>query len=158
MIAFILLFCTFYFQISTLIQQHVQSNYSIHLNSIDRTRLNNITNCYDQYIVEPNSLNYSPPSTLVYLRLHEFFNRKKPIFINFTSYFKQLPEFKNLNVDDRVLLIKQNIRLLIPLNYAILKTPIYSKFRQTYIQTIDCLNNVNLHTMFMVTLLITNLQ
>ncbi|CAF5103436.1 unnamed protein product, partial [Rotaria sp. Silwood1] len=119
------------------------------LSPIDRIRLNNIIHCYDQFSGEPSSSTYCPPSTVLCLRIDEFFNRKKPIFINFISYFKHLPELQTLNVDDQVSLIKQNIRLLIPLNYALLKTHINSKFRETpRIQTIGCINNVNLHEMF----------
>lgn len=118
------------------------------LSARDRMRLNNITHCYDQYSGEPSIANYNPPQEVLYLRLNDFFNRKKPIFINFISYFKRLPEFQQLNVDDQVLLIKQNIRILLPVNYALLKTPPNSKFRYTYIKTIGCIDNINLHTMY----------
>jgi hypothetical protein len=117
------------------------------LNVIDRTRLNNITHCYDQYIREPCLSAYRPAQKLMFLRLHELYNRKKTVFINVVSYFKHLPEFQNLNLDDQVLLIKQNIRLLIPLNYAILRTPVNSKFGGARIQTIGCKDNINLHDM-----------
>ncbi|CAF4750994.1 unnamed protein product [Rotaria sp. Silwood2] len=118
------------------------------LSPTDRTHINNVTHCYDQFSGEPSSSTYCPTPEVLYLRIDEFFNRKKPIFINFISYFKHLPELQTLHVDDQVSLIKQNIRLLIPLNYAILKTPISSKFRSTYIQTVGCINNINLHHMF----------
>ena len=72
---------------------------------------------------------------------------KKLVFVNLISYFKHLPELQSLDVDDQVSLIKQNIRLLIPLNYAILRTPISSQRRNMTIQTIGCINNVNLHDM-----------
>lgn len=124
------------------------SNFICILSSTDRMRLNNIVHCYNQYAGEPSISKYNPPQEVLTLRLHEFFNRKKPIIINFISYFKHLPEFQNINVDDQVLLIKQNIRILLPINYALLKTPIHSQFRYTYIQTIGCINNINLHSMY----------
>ncbi|CAF1211619.1 unnamed protein product [Rotaria sordida] len=125
------------------------SNILMILNPIDRTRLNNITHCYDQFTGEPSSITYHPPSNALFLRLDEFFNRKKQIFVYLISYFKHLPELQTLNVDDQVLLIKQNIRLLIPLNYAMLKTPVNSKFRGARIQTIGCINNINLHEIYL---------
>ncbi|CAM4793234.1 unnamed protein product [Rotaria magnacalcarata] len=124
------------------------ANILMMLSSTDRTRVNNITHCYDQYTCEPSSSGYFPPPKPVVLRIDEFFNRKKPIFINLITYFKHLPELKSLNLDDQVSLIKQNIRLLIPLNYAILRTPGNSKFRGSYIQTTGFYNNINIHEMF----------
>lgn len=118
------------------------------LSSKDRMRLNNITHCYDQYTGEPSISKYSAPREVLSLHLHDFYNRKKPVIINFINYFKHLPEFQQLNVDDQVLLIKQNTHLLLPLNYALLKAPIHSQFRYTYIQTIGCIDNINLHSMY----------
>jgi hypothetical protein len=117
------------------------------LNFIDRTRLNNITHCYDKYTREPWLSAYCPPQKPLFLRLDELYNRKKTVFINVVSYFKHIPEFQNLNLDDQVLLIKQNIRLLIPLNYAIFRASANSKFRRAHIQTIGCKDNINIHDM-----------
>jgi hypothetical protein len=118
------------------------------LSSTDRMRLNNITHCYDQYTSEPSRSKFSPQEEILSLRLHEFYNRKKPIIIDFISYFKHLPEFQQLNADDQVLLTKQNLHLLLPINYALLKTPINSPFRNVPIKTIGCINDINLHTMY----------
>ncbi|UJR36791.1 hypothetical protein I4U23_029504 [Adineta vaga] len=118
------------------------------LNSIHRTQLNNLTHCYEQYTGEPTISNYSPPKELLCLRLCDFYNRKKPVIVNFVSFFKHLPEFQQLHIDDQVLLIKQNIHFLLPVNYALLKTPNHSQFRYTYVQTIDCVNNINLHSLY----------
>lgn len=70
------------------------------------------------------------------------------MLINFISFFKHLPEFDRVHVDDQVLLIKQNIRLLLPINDALLNSPVHSQFHSTNIQTIGCLNNINLHTIY----------
>jgi hypothetical protein len=118
------------------------------LSSTDRIRLNNITHCFDQFTAEPCMSSYISPSKSLPLRIDEFFNRKRSVFINLISYFKHLPELQSLDMDDQVLLIKQNIRILIPLNYAILKTPTNSKFGKIHIQTIGCVNNINLHDMY----------
>ena len=82
------------------------------LSATDRMRLNNVTHCYNQYTGEPSILKYFAPKEVISLRIHEFYNRKKPIIISFISYFKHLPEFQQLHVDDQVLLIKQNLRIL----------------------------------------------
>ncbi|CAF0912755.1 unnamed protein product [Rotaria sp. Silwood1] len=132
----------------SILRQPENFNSSTALCSIDRIRLNNITHCYDIYTGEPSIVKYSAPQEVLSLRLHDFYNRKKPIIINFISYFKHLPEFQQLNIDDQVSLIKRNIRILLPINYALLKTPTHSQFRYTHIQTIGCVNNINLHTMY----------
>lgn len=110
--------------------------------------MNNLSHCYDQYTSEPCIGNYSAPKERLFLRLHEFYNRKKPIFVHFINYFKHLPEFQQLHVDDQVLLLKENIRILLPINYALLKTPIQSQFRYTSIQTVGCIDNIDLHSMY----------
>ena len=120
----------------------------IFLKSDDRQRLNNVNQCYDQYTGEPCLTGYTPPTTLLTLRLNEFYNRKKPIVVHLIAYLKHLPELQLLHVDDQVRLIKKNLRTILPLNYAILKTPALSKFGSTAIQTIGCGNNVNLHTAY----------
>ncbi|CAF0872999.1 unnamed protein product [Adineta ricciae] len=118
------------------------------LNSTHRTHLNNLAHCYDQYVSEPTISGYTPPNELLCLRLHDFYNRKRPVIVNFINYFKHLPEFQQVNIDDQVLLIKQNAHALLPINYALLKTPSHSKFRYTYVQTIGCINQINLHTIY----------
>ena len=118
------------------------------LTPADRIRLDNVTHCYDQYTSEPCISNYTPPPEQLFLRLHEFYNRKKPIFVHFINYFKHLPEFQQLHVDDQVLLLKENIRILLPLNYALLKTPVQSQFRYTSIRTVGCVDNIDLHSMY----------
>jgi hypothetical protein len=123
------------------------SSYPKTLSLLDRIRLNNITNCYDQFTGELGLPPFSGTSKVLSLRVDEFYNRKKIVFVNLISYFKHLPELQALNVDDQVSLIKQNIRLLVPLNYAILKTPVASKRPTVTIQTVGCINNANLHQM-----------
>lgn len=115
------------------------------LNQDDRVRLNNITHCYDQFFLEASLEGYVPAPKLVLLRLNDLFNRKRPIYINFVSFFKHLPEVQKIDVDDQVSLIKQNIRLIMSLNYAIFRTPNDSPFRSARIQTIDCVDNINMH-------------
>ncbi len=109
--------------------------------------MSNITHCYDQFFAEPSVAGFVAPIKKLSLRIDELFNRKKPIYVNFVNYFKHLPESQTLDVDDQVSLIKHNIRLIMPLNYAVFRTPSDSQFRNTSIQTIGCQNNVNLHEM-----------
>lgn len=120
------------------------SNVSL-LNPDDRTRLSNLLHCYDQFFLEASLSRYVPAPNLVLLRLNELFIRKRPIYVNFVSFFKHLPEAQTLHVDDQVLLIKQNIRLIMSLNYAIFRTPNDSPFRCARIRTIDCVDNINMH-------------
>jgi len=110
--------------------------------------LNNITHCYNQYASEPCISKFNPSNETLYLRLCEFYNRKKPIIVHFIDYYKHIPDFQQLNIDDQVGLVKENIRYLLPINYALLKTPEQSKFRYAKIQTIDCYENTNLHYLY----------
>ncbi|CAF1384303.1 unnamed protein product [Adineta steineri] len=119
-------------------------NYPSILSSLDLTRLNNISHCYDQFTREPSVPLLGRPPKSPQLRIDEMYERKKPIFINLINYFKHLPELRTLNTDDQVALIKQNIRLLIPLNYAILKTPRLHLSAPRF-RTIGCMNDVDLH-------------
>lgn len=115
------------------------------LNPDDRIRLNNITHCYDQFFLDASLTGYVPAPKLILLRLNELFTRKRPIYVNFVSFFKHLPEVQKIDVDDQVSLIKQNIRLIMSLNYAMFRTPNDSPFRYARIQTIDCVDNINMH-------------
>ena len=125
-----------------------RANILVFINSVDRERLNNLTHCYDQYTGEPCILNYNPPPQRLSLRLDEFYNRKKPVIVHFISYFKHLPELQRLDMDDQVALIKHNLRLLLPLNYALLKAPACSKFSCTSIETTGCVDNINIHDLY----------
>lgn len=135
--------------IDDLVQQSNISQFDslVLLTDFDRTRLNNITHCYDQYSIESSQTTYVPCPQLRLVRLDELYNRKIPIFKNFISLFKQLPEMQHINLDDQVTLIKQNIRIIIPLNYAMLRAPDQSPFRTVKLQTINCYQNANVHEM-----------
>ena len=125
---------------------HIQSS-SVLLNDSNRIRLNNISHCYNIYSMEPSVAAYQPVTELRLVRLDQLFDRKIPVFKNFISYFKQLPEIQNLNLDDQVTLIKQNIRILMPLNYAMLRAPDNSQFRTVKLQTVNCYQDANIHEM-----------
>ena len=56
------------------------SSYPPVLSSLDRTRLNNITHCYDEYTREPSLSAFFGPPKILLLRLDEFYNRKKTRF------------------------------------------------------------------------------
>ncbi|CAF1390158.1 unnamed protein product [Adineta ricciae] len=129
--------------------QSICPYYSSNLTSLDRVRLNNITHCYDQFSREPSTLCMCmsrPPESLK-LRIHEFYERKRPVFVNLINYFKQLPELQALHVDDQVHLIKQNLRLIGPLNYALIRT-YKTQYAVPKIETIGCVNNANIHCMY----------
>lgn len=123
------------------------TNILVALNPADRIRINNIIHCYDQYTATSCMRGQCQFPKPLFLRIDEFFNRKKQSFINLISYFKHLPELQNINLDDQVALIKQNIRIIMPLNYAILRGRVGSKCRNRQIQTIGCYNGINIHAM-----------
>lgn len=129
------------------VPQPISLYYSSNLNSLDRIRLNNITHCYDQFSREPSILSVARPPASLQLRIHEFYERKRPVFINLINYLKHLPELQALHVDDQVNLIKQNLRLVGPLKYALIRI---SNTQRTIpkIETIGCVNNVNIHSMY----------
>ncbi|CAF1094574.1 unnamed protein product [Adineta ricciae] len=131
----------------TPVPQSISPYYSSNLTSLDRVRLNNITHCYDQFSREPSTLCMSRPPESLKLRIHEFYDRKRPVFVNLINYFKHLPELQALHVDDQVHLIKQNLRLIGPLNYALIRT-YKTQHVVPKIETVGCVNNANIHCMY----------
>lgn len=90
------------------------------LSANDRMRINNVLHCFDRYAVFTNIGKSSTVEKQFPLSLVDYFNNKRPIIINLIGYFKHLPELARLHLDDQVLLIKQNLRFLLPIHYALL--------------------------------------
>ncbi|UJR09349.1 hypothetical protein I4U23_013592 [Adineta vaga] len=125
----------------------VPSFYISILTALERVRLNNIIHCYDQFSCEPSACILSRLPSNIQIRVNEFFDRKKPIFVNLITHLKQLPEFQTIHVDDQVKLVKQNLRLVSPMNYALIRVS-NSQITVPNIQTIGCINNINIHHMY----------
>ncbi|CAF1586626.1 unnamed protein product, partial [Didymodactylos carnosus] len=85
------------------------------LSQDDRCQLNNVIVCYERE---------SKANTQKYLNflnsrmtLHDFVNNECGIYTAFISYFKSIPEFHQLYIEDQITLIRCNLRLLMPLGY-----------------------------------------
>ncbi|CAF0882069.1 unnamed protein product [Didymodactylos carnosus] len=93
------------------------SNDKSSLTQDDWCHLNNIFILYDQK-AKPVVLNRHSLNTTT---INEFVNKKSVWVMQLLSYFKQIPEFQKINVDDQVLLTKYNFRVLIPINLALIR-------------------------------------
>ncbi|CAF1616839.1 unnamed protein product [Didymodactylos carnosus] len=93
------------------------SNDKSSLTQDDWRHLNNIVGLHEQK-VKPIVFNrHSIKTTTV----NDFVNNKTVWVQQLASYFKQIPEFQQLNISDQIVLFKYNFRTLVPINIALVK-------------------------------------
>ncbi|CAF1425169.1 unnamed protein product [Didymodactylos carnosus] len=85
------------------------------LSQDDRSQLNNIIVYYERES-KANTQKYFNFSNSR-MTLHDFVNNECGIYTAFISYFKCIPEFHQLNIEDQIKLIRCNLRLLMPLGF-----------------------------------------
>ena len=88
------------------------------LSDEDRIILNNITNAYQSIDEQADHLRrreWTPMSSIV-----EFLQRENPTHRSLIDFYKLIPEFNQLDVQDRVLLIKSNMIKLVHLHCILL--------------------------------------
>ena len=94
--------------------------FSFHRNFSDDDRmiLNNITNAYQCIDEQAESLRrreWKPLSSLV-----QFLNRENETHRSLINFYKLIPDFNRLDIEDRVLLIKSNVVKMVPLHCALI--------------------------------------
>ncbi|CAF3688844.1 unnamed protein product [Rotaria sp. Silwood1] len=89
------------------------------LSNKDQILLNNITNAYQLGVnyVDDFYLN----KNILSLSLIEFFNEESIMHQSLIYFYKSIPEFKQLHIDDQVLLIKCNLIKIIHLHYILIE-------------------------------------
>lgn len=84
----------------------------------DWSLINNISHAYDIWALdgETNPINnYSLTNSL----LKDFLNDEHQVYSNLVQFFKQIPHFKQIDVEDQVLLIKCNITHLVHIHHVL---------------------------------------
>jgi hypothetical protein len=93
-------------------------SFKCNLSDQDRTILNNITNAY-QFIDEQadsfRNREWTPMSSII-----EFMKRQTETHESLINFYKLIPDFNQLDMRDRVLLIKTNAVKMVPLHYALI--------------------------------------
>ncbi|CAF1578220.1 unnamed protein product, partial [Didymodactylos carnosus] len=107
------------------------------------TLLNNITYSYDQRACMSTIATLTLSSSLITVikfPVHGYVNWKLNVMTDLLAYFKLIPEFQQLSLDDQVLLTKLNLRIILPMNYCL----IHSVIKQSsYIQTIILISDID---------------
>ena len=102
------------FSIENMNEKSSSSNLTTH----DWSLINSLSDLYDRraFIDERKSLeNYSiETSTLI-----DFFHDEQIIYRNLIEFYKQIPLFEKLHVDDQMLLIKSNLTHLVHLHHVL---------------------------------------
>ncbi|CAF4441144.1 unnamed protein product [Rotaria sp. Silwood2] len=89
------------------------------LHDDDRTLLNNINNAY-QSVVATIDYSYTNKYTSS-TTLTQFLNDESVVHESLINFFKYIPEFKQLDVDDQIILIKSNFHNIIHLHLTIMR-------------------------------------
>jgi hypothetical protein len=93
-------------------------SFKCNLSDEDRIILNNITNAYQLIDEQADGLRkreWTPMSSIA-----QFFNRENETHKSLISFYKLIPEFNQLGIQDRVLLIKYNVIKMGPLHCALI--------------------------------------
>jgi predicted transcriptional regulator len=80
------------------------------LSDEDHILLNNITNTHQSVVDQIVKKNTPPPT------LFEFLNQESPVHESLIKFYKYIPQFKELNIDDQVYLIKYNLIKIVHLH------------------------------------------
>ncbi|CAF3602114.1 unnamed protein product [Rotaria sp. Silwood1] len=106
-------------------QEHITNSiykmYHFNFNSIlydeDRILLNNINNAY-QLTIDKYDYSYVNKYTSL-TSLIQFMNDENVMYESLINFFKHIPEFKQLDIDDQIILIKTNLLIIIHLHHVI---------------------------------------
>ncbi|CAF3818447.1 unnamed protein product [Rotaria sordida] len=92
--------------------------YSSNLTFDDWSLINNIKHAYDTSIFDYDTILINN-SSLIDSTLKDFINDKQQIFRSLIQFYKKIPHFKQINLEDQILLIKCNISHLIHIHYIL---------------------------------------
>jgi hypothetical protein len=76
--------------------------------------INNISHSYDNWALA-NETNHLLNNT----SLKDFLNDEQNVYRNLILFFKQIPQFKQINIEDQILLIKCNITHLVHIHHVL---------------------------------------
>ncbi|CAF1335499.1 unnamed protein product [Didymodactylos carnosus] len=85
----------------------------------NRCRLNNIIKCYEKetkqtFLFDLNKFDSNAPNYT------QIINDQCSAYVGLIAFFKNIPEFCQINIHDQIKLIKSNLRIFSPLNFMLL--------------------------------------
>ncbi|CAF5088226.1 unnamed protein product, partial [Rotaria magnacalcarata] len=94
----------------------VSPNSAQYLSPLDDGRLSNIFHAYEKTCIAARNTQFPSFPAAKYDSLHDFFNEISLAFPVFVEYFKQIPEFENITMDDRIRLLKNHFCIIVNIN------------------------------------------
>lgn len=85
----------------------------------DWTLINNISYAYDSWALENDHTNHIKNYSLINSSLTDFLNDEHQVYRNLIEFFKQIPHFKKIHIEDQILLIKCNITNLVHIHHVL---------------------------------------
>jgi hypothetical protein len=80
--------------------------------------INNLSHTYDNWALA-NETDYIKNYSLNDTSLTDFLNDEQNVYRNLILFFKQIPQFKQINIEDQILLIKCNITHLVHIHHVL---------------------------------------
>lgn len=96
------------------------SNSIQYLSPSDEMLLYNIFNAYEKTCIVAKNTQFPCFPATKHTALHDFFNEISLAFPVFIEYFKNIPEFISINIDDRIRLLKNHFCIVVNLNEFIM--------------------------------------
>jgi len=84
----------------------------------DWSLINNLSHAYDIWALAYDT-NHINNYSLVNSSLIEFLNDEQQVYRNLIEFFKQIPHFKQIDLEDQILLIKCNITHLVHIHHVL---------------------------------------
>ncbi|CAF3666549.1 unnamed protein product [Rotaria socialis] len=94
----------------------VSPNSTQYLSPLDEALLSNIFHAYEKTCIAARNAQFPSFPAAKYDSLHEFFNEISLAFPVFIEYFKLIPEFENIMMDDRIRLLKNHFCIIVSIN------------------------------------------
>ena len=91
------------------------------LSPCDQVILSNIFHAYESSCAAAENPQFSCFPSIQHTSIHEFLNELSVFLPAFINYFKNIPEFEQINIDDRVSLVKYHFGVMININEPLMQ-------------------------------------
>ena len=86
------------------------------LSPADQVVLANIFHAYENTCIVARNIQFQFFPVVQHTSIHEFFNEVALLFPVFIAYFKHIPEFANIHMDDKLRLVKNHFGVILNIN------------------------------------------
>lgn len=86
------------------------------LSPFDQTILANIFHAYENTVIVAKNNQFQHFPATQHTSIHDFFNEVAQLFPVFIDYFKHIPEFESIVVDDKIRLVKNHFGVMLNIN------------------------------------------